>query len=188
MSWPSPPARSIHLPASAICAAHRPQHWAGRAGGRRSASPRRWNSPAIPCPHLPVRRGGTRAPLCKESGNAHFSQSRVLWAASTAGGFSGPGARGLGGVERGQVGKQAAPLPSGSPHLPPATRPAAASSVPRTLRGAVSAQLRARREGAERWRAFPTQSLSCRFHSSSSSQRLHPARSTVSFSFSIQRG
>ena len=52
-------------------------------------------------------------------------------------------ARGLGGVGRGQVGKQAAPLPSGSPHLPPATRPAAASSVPRTLRGAVSAQLRA---------------------------------------------
>ena len=35
-------------------------------------------------------------------------------------------------------------------------------------------------EGAERRRAFPTQPLSCRFHSSSCSQRLHPARSSQS--------
>ena len=141
------------------------------------ASPRPYSSPAIPCPHLPVRRGGTRVPLCKKSflpepgtlGSNH--RRRVL---------SGPGARGLGGVERGQVGKPDSPLPSRSPPLPPATRSAAASSVPLALRGAVPVQLRARGEGAERWRAFPTQPLSCCFHSNSFSRRLHPARSSQS--------
>lgn len=160
-----------------LCSAPPPALGTACGWAPQRASPRPYSSPAIPCPHLPVRRGETRVPLCKESflpelctlGSKH--RQRVL---------SGPGARGLGGVERGQVGKQAAPLPSGSPPLPPATRPAAASSVPRALRGAVPAQLRAKGEGAERWRAIPTQPLSCRFHSSSSSQRLHPARSSQS--------
>lgn len=85
MSWPSPPARSIHLPASAICAAHRPRHWACRAGGRRSARvPGHTATQPFPARICPCAEG---EPGCR-CARSHFSQSWVLWAASTAGGFS----------------------------------------------------------------------------------------------------
>ena len=85
MSWPSPPARSIHLPASAICAAHRPRHWACRAGGRRSARvPGHTAAQPFPARICPCAKG---EPGCR-CARSHFSQNRVLWAAITAGGFS----------------------------------------------------------------------------------------------------
>ena len=187
MSWPSPPARSIHLPASAICAAHRPRHWACRAGGRRCARvPGHTAAQPFPARICPCAEG---EPGCR-CARSHFSQSWVLWAASTAGGFSLDPVRGGWEGWRGvRLVSKTLPsppghLPSRSPPLPPATRTAAASSVPRALRGAVPAQLRAKGRAPSAGVPFPP-SLSCRFHSSSSSQRLHPAQSSQSLEQSV---
>lgn len=114
MSWPSPPARSIHLPASAICAAHRPRHWARRAGGRRSALvPGHTAAQPFPAHICPCAEG---KPGCRYA-RSHFSQSCVLWAASTARGFSLDRERGGWEGWRG-VRLVSKPLPSPPGHLP----------------------------------------------------------------------
>lgn len=92
--------------------------------------------------HMPARRG------CEPG--SHFSQSGVHRGASAAGGFPGP------------EGLENKTLPSLGIVSQP-TRLPAHGCIFLCMLGAASAQGRAQREGAKRWRLFPTPPLFCLF-------------------------